>query len=61
MPSAVNHDIIVGSEFNYIIDTTHGLSSDGYIATGTESIVYKGIKTSKDGKIRLPFSSRSAS
>ncbi len=53
MPSAVNHDIIVGSEFNYIIDTTHGLSSDGYIATGTESIVYKGIKTSKDGKIRL--------
>ena len=36
--------IIKGSEFNYIIDTSYGLSSDGYIATGTESIVYKGLK-----------------
>ncbi len=48
-----NNDIIVGSEFNYKIDTSCGLSADGYIATGTESIVYKGIKTSRDGKIML--------
>lgn len=48
-----NNDIIIGSEFNYKIDTSHGLSSDGYIATGTESIVYKGIKTSRDGKTML--------
>ena len=27
--------IIKGSEFNYIIDTSYGLSSDGYIATGS--------------------------
>lgn len=48
-----NNDIIIGSEFNYKIDTSHGLSSDGYIATGTESIVYKGVKTSRDGKTML--------
>lgn len=48
-----NNDIIIGSEFNYKIDTSHGLSSDGYIATGTESIVYKGVKTSHDGKTML--------
>lgn len=48
-----NNDIITGSEFNYKIDTTHGLSADGYIATGTESIVYKGVKISRDGKTML--------
>ena len=45
--------IIKGSEFNYIIDTSYGLSSDGYIATGTESIVYKGLKISHSGDIVL--------
>ena len=48
-----NNDIIRGSEFNYKIDTSYGLSADGYIATGTESIVYKGKKISCDGKIIL--------
>ena len=48
-----NNDIIIGSEFNYKIDTTYGLSADGYIATGTESIVYKGKKTSRDGRAML--------
>lgn len=48
-----NNDLIIGSKFNYRIDTSYGLSADGYIATGTESIVYKGIKTSLDGKTRL--------
>lgn len=48
-----SNEIIIGSKFNYRIDTSYGLSSDGYIATGTESIVYKGIKTSQDGKTNL--------
>ena len=48
-----SNDLILGSKFNYRIDTSYGLSADGYIATGTESIVYKGIKTSLDGKTRL--------
>lgn len=47
------NDIIIGSEFNYKIDTSHGLSADGYIATGTESIVYKGLKISRSGDIIL--------
>ena len=33
-----------GSDFIYQIDSSYGLSQDGYIATGTESIVYKGLK-----------------
>ena len=49
----MSNDVIKGSEYIYKIDKTHGLSSDGYIATGTESIVYKGVKISNDGKIRL--------
>ncbi|MEE1304825.1 MAG: protein kinase [Agathobacter sp.] len=44
---------IRGSEFTYKIDTSYGLSQDGYIATGTESIVYKGLKISKDKKFVL--------
>ncbi len=47
------NEILIGSEFNYIIDKSHGLSSDGFIASGTESIVYKGIKISSDGKMKL--------
>lgn len=47
------NDIIIGTKFNYKIDTSHGLSADGYIATGTESIVYKGLKISKSGDIVL--------
>lgn len=48
-----NHDEILGTDYVYRIDTSYGLSKDGYIATGTESIVYKGLKLSHDGKIRL--------
>lgn len=44
---------INSSEFFYQIDQSYGLSQDGYIATGTESIVYKGLKISKDKKIVL--------
>ena len=49
----VSNDVIVGSEYYYVIDNSHGLSSDGYIATGTESIVYKGMKISRDHKTML--------
>lgn len=49
----MKHDIIKGSDYIYRIDTSYGLTSDGYIATGTESIVYKGQKISADGKICL--------
>lgn len=49
----MKHDIIKGSDYIYRIDTSYGLTSDGYIATGTESIVYKGQKISQDGKICL--------
>lgn len=48
-----SENIIEGSEFNYIIDNSYGFNKDGYIATGTESIVFKGIKISKDKKIQL--------
>lgn len=49
----MNTEHIIGSEFEYIIDKSYGLSADGYIATGTESIVYKGLKISKDRKMKL--------
>lgn len=41
-------DTIKGSEFNYKIDTEHGINHDGFIAEGTESIVFKGIKYGND-------------
>jgi serine/threonine protein kinase len=49
----MNVNEIIGSDFIYKVDTSYGLSQDGYIATGTESIVYKGLKISKDGNISL--------
>ena len=47
----MNSNEMRGSDFIYQIDSSYGLSQDGYIATGTESIVYKGLKISKDRKI----------
>lgn len=40
----MNSNEMRGSDFIYQIDSSYGLSQDGYIATGTESIVYKGLK-----------------
>ncbi len=40
--------IIRGTEFSYRIDTEHGVNHDGFIAEGTESIVFKGIKFGGD-------------
>lgn len=42
-------EIISGNKYNYIIDTSYGINKDGYIAKGTESIVYKGLKVMKSG------------
>ena len=40
--------IIKGTEFDYRIDTEYGINHDGFIAEGTESIVFKGIKYGSD-------------
>lgn len=40
--------VIRGTEFNYRIDTEHGINHDGFIAEGTESIVFKGVKYGND-------------
>ena len=40
--------IINGTEFKYRIDTEYGVNHDGFIAEGTESIVFKGIKFGGD-------------
>lgn len=37
-------DTIRGTKFSYRIDTEYGMNHDGFIAEGTESIVFKGIK-----------------
>lgn len=39
---------IKGTEFDYRIDTEYGINHDGFIAEGTESIVFKGIKYGND-------------
>ena len=35
---------IIGNSYKYIIDESYGINKDGFIAIGTESIVYKGLK-----------------
>lgn len=42
------NSIIRGTEFNYRIDTEYGINHDGFIAEGTESIVFKGVKYGGD-------------
>lgn len=42
------NSVIRGTEFNYRIDTEHGINHDGFIAEGTESIVFKGVKYGND-------------
>lgn len=39
---------IKGTEFDYRIDTEYGINHDGFIAEGTESIVFKGVKYGND-------------
>lgn len=44
---------ISGSDFRYIIDVSYGINHDGFIAIGTESIVYKGIKVARSGDLEF--------
>ena len=47
---------IIGTKFKYTVDTSYGINQDGFIAIGTESIVYRGLKTADKGG--LQFSSK---
>lgn len=40
---------IIGTRFKYTVDMSYGINQDGFIAIGTESIVYKGLKTAENG------------
>ncbi len=44
---------IIGNSYQYIVDESYGINKDGWIATGTESIVYKGLKTKKGGDLQF--------
>lgn len=44
---------IIGTKFKYTIDTSYGINQDGFIAIGTESIVYKGLKTTDKGGLQF--------
>ena len=44
---------IVCNSFKYIIDISYGINMDGFIAIGTESIVYKGLKARCDGGMQF--------
>ena len=44
---------IFGTDFKYTIDSSYGINKDGFIAIGTESIVYKGLKTALKGGLSI--------
>lgn len=44
---------IFGNKYKYIVDTSYGINQDGFIAIGTESVVYKGLKTKHDGGMQF--------
>lgn len=44
---------IIGNSYKYIIDESYGINKDGFIAIGTESIVYKGLKTKFDSGLQF--------
>ena len=44
---------IRGTDFKFTVDTSYGLNKDGFIAIGTESIVYKGLKTADEGGLQF--------
>ena len=44
---------IIGNSYTYIVDESYGINRDGFIAIGTESIVYKGLKTKRGGKLQF--------
>lgn len=44
---------IIGNSYIYIVDESYGINHDGFIAIGTESIVYKGLKTKRGGGLQF--------
>ncbi|MDD5934981.1 MAG: hypothetical protein PUC65_05340 [Clostridiales bacterium] len=44
---------IVSNTYKYIVDESYGINKDGFIAIGTESIVYKGLKTRASGVLQF--------
>ncbi len=44
---------LYGNAYKYTIDTSYGINQDGFVAIGTESIVYKGLKTKKEGGLQF--------
>lgn len=44
---------IRGNSYKYIVDKSYGINKDGFIAIGTESIVYKGLKTKSYGGLHF--------
>lgn len=44
---------IMSNSYKYIIDESYGKDKDGFIATGTESIVYKGLKVMFSGGLQF--------
>lgn len=44
---------ITGNSYRYIIDESYGINKDGFIAVGTESIVYKGLKVMFSGGMKF--------
>ena len=44
---------IIGTKFKYMVDTSYGINQDGFIAIGTESIVYRGLKTADKGGLQF--------
>lgn len=44
---------IIGNSYTYIVDESYGINQDGFIAIGTESIVYKGLKTKRGGGLQF--------
>ena len=44
---------ITGNSYKYIVDESYGINKDGFIAIGTESIVYKGLKVMHSGGLQF--------
>lgn len=44
---------VMANSYKYIVDESYGINQDGFIAIGTESIVYKGLKVKLDGKLQF--------
>ena len=44
---------LISTEHRYVIDVSYGINQDGFIAVGTESIVYKGLEIKQNGEIKF--------